>query len=222
MKQALWCAALVLASAPAVQSGAEPAQRPIEIRVPPLYDFVGPKVQVGAFSEGLASKDRQRFLATVAAMKGRFGELSAESMYVASIRLYDFGMRDAAVYWFYAAQFRATLLETVAFKSEAGARAIAANKEFHASAGRIINGYAFCDLQKLTDTLALVAEQESMPPNLRRIYPGLPLVADRLWTPASLRIAQGYRELSDEIAERWDEIQSKRDSNGMNTRYCRR
>src|SRR5262245_12676699 len=92
---------------------AQEARAALEVHLPPWYDSDGPKARVGPYSEGLVSGDKRRVLATVMKMKGAMRRLSVESMYVAAIRLYDLGLRDAALYWFYSAQYRTRLAQAV-------------------------------------------------------------------------------------------------------------
>jgi hypothetical protein len=68
-------------------------------------------------------------------------------MMVLAIRLYDVGLRDDAVFWFYVAKDRYILLSEVAQANAPQlAQADAAIKSFATLAGPFINGYAFCDL----------------------------------------------------------------------------
>jgi hypothetical protein len=71
------------------------------------------------------------------------------TMMVLAIRLYDVGLRDDAVFWFYAAKARYTTLEDVIDIRMSGLIAPGeAVKSFAVLAGPFINGYAFCDRGK--------------------------------------------------------------------------
>jgi hypothetical protein len=71
------------------------------------------------------------------------------TMMVLAIRLYDVGLRDDAVFWFYAAKARYTTLEGVIDIRMSGLIAPGeAVKSFAVLAGPVINGYAFCDRAK--------------------------------------------------------------------------
>jgi hypothetical protein len=68
------------------------------------------------------------------------------TMMVLAIRLYDVGLRDDAMFWFYAAKARYTTLEDVIDIRTSGLIAPSeAVKSFAVLAGPVINGYAFCD-----------------------------------------------------------------------------
>ena len=67
-------------------------------------------------------------------------------MMVLAIRLYDVGLRDDAVFWFYAAKERYIVMsEVLDVKAQGLAQADDAVRNFATLAGPIINGYAFCD-----------------------------------------------------------------------------
>jgi hypothetical protein len=71
------------------------------------------------------------------------------TMMVLAIRLYDVGLRDDAVFWFYVAKDRYIVLsEVLNVKTPQLAQADDAVRNFATLAGPVINGYAFCDLAK--------------------------------------------------------------------------
>ncbi|PYJ19743.1 MAG: hypothetical protein DME99_11785 [Verrucomicrobia bacterium] len=75
----------------------------IDVYATPYYNSKGPSVSVGRFSSGLAAAKEDEFLATIGRMKKDWDELTFPELYVAAIRLYDFGYRKEAAYWFYSA-----------------------------------------------------------------------------------------------------------------------
>jgi hypothetical protein len=76
------------------------------------------------------------------------------TLMVLAIRLYDVGLRDDAVFWFYVAKNRYLTLEDVVDVSMPGLASVnAAMKNFAGQVGPYINGYAFCDPGKQHDTM---------------------------------------------------------------------
>jgi hypothetical protein len=70
-------------------------------------------------------------------------------MMVLAIRLYDAGLRDDSVFWFYVAKDRYIVMsEVLDVKTPQLALADEAVRNFATLAGPVINGYAFCDLAK--------------------------------------------------------------------------
>src|SRR5271169_5712053 len=71
------------------------------------------------------------------------------TLMVLAIRFYDVGLRDDAVFWFYAAKDRYIVMsEVLDVKTQMLAQADDAMRSFTTLAGPVINGYAFCDLAK--------------------------------------------------------------------------
>ena len=97
----------------------------IDAYVTPYYNSSGPVVDAGEFSRGLASKSPQQFVSTIVEMKKQFATLNFVELYVGAIRLYDYGYRDEATYWFYSAQFRGRQFGALVDKGRMGASAIA-------------------------------------------------------------------------------------------------
>jgi len=77
------------------------------------------------------------------------------TMMVLAIRLYDVGLRDDAVFWFYVAEDRYITLSQVIDIEDSGLSQVGdAVQSFATLAGPIINGYAFCDLARQKDLRA--------------------------------------------------------------------
>jgi hypothetical protein len=71
------------------------------------------------------------------------------TLMVLAIRLYDVGLRDDSVFWFYVAKDRyVTLSEVLDVGTPALSGVDEATRNFAVLAGPIINGYAFCNIRK--------------------------------------------------------------------------
>jgi hypothetical protein len=145
-------AAMALQSACA--SAAEPVRR-IAIYVQPYYQAANsadqrPQVAIGASLSGLLSSTRRDDI--VAARDKILAEpkvVTPMTMMVLAIRLYDVGLRDDAVFWFYVAKDRfVTLSQVIDIGASGMAQAEDAVRSFATLAGPAINGYAFCDLAR--------------------------------------------------------------------------
>ena len=141
--------ALALLMSPAV--AAEPV-RHIGIYVQPYYvaaetTDAPPMVDVGAgFSGLLASTRRDDILAARDKVVADPKMVTPMTLMVLAIRLYDVGLREESVLWFYAAKDRYITLGDVIDVSAAGlAEVEAAVGSFATLAGPFINGFAFCD-----------------------------------------------------------------------------
>jgi hypothetical protein len=143
-------AVLLAGSLPA--TAAEPV-RQIGIYVQPFYESARtpgerPRVAVGKqYNDLLASSRREDILAARDLIVAKPALVTPMTMMVLAIRLYDVGLRDDAVFWFYVAKDRYIVLSDVLnVKTPQLAQADDAVRSFATLAGPVINGYAFCDL----------------------------------------------------------------------------
>ncbi len=142
---------------PGYAVAAEPV-RYIAIYVEPFYQSAPtpngqPQVAVGKqFNALLASNKREDILAARDLIASDPKLVTPTTLMVLAIRLYDVGLRDDAVFWFYVAKERHIVMsEVLDVKTQAFAQADDAVRNFAALAGPVINGYAFCNLAKQRD-----------------------------------------------------------------------
>jgi len=132
---------------------AEPV-RHVGIYVQPYYEAARtpggtPRVAVGRSFDGLASNKREDILAIRDRIVADPKLVTPMTLMVLAVRFYDLGLRDDAVFWFYAAKDRFLTLAGVSdVKSRELAQVEDAVKNFAYLAGPVINGYAFCDVAK--------------------------------------------------------------------------
>jgi hypothetical protein len=133
---------------------AEPV-RHIAIYVQPFYAAADstdkrPQVAIGASLSGLLSSTQREDI--VSARDKILADprlITPMTMMVLAIRLYDVGLRDDAVFWFYIAKDRyITLSEVIDIEKSGLAQVEDAVRSFATLAGPVINGYAFCDLAR--------------------------------------------------------------------------
>lgn len=105
------------------------------------------------FDKQLASNKREDILAVRDAIQAKPQLVTPMTLMVLAIRLYDVGLRDDAVFWFYAAKNRYFAMSGVLdVKSPALAQLEDTVKNFAVLAGPFINSYAFCDSSKQRET----------------------------------------------------------------------
>lgn len=150
----------VLLLVPLSASAAEPVKQ-IGIYVTPFYQSARtpgerPQVAVGRqYNDLLASAKREDILAARDLIVGKPALVTPMTMMVLAIRLYDVGLRDDAVFWFYVAKDRYIVMADVLdVKSQLLAQSNQAVRDFSTLAGPVINGYAFCDLARQQDAHA--------------------------------------------------------------------
>jgi len=149
---------------PLLVLAAEPV-RQINVYVQPFYEAgrtpgQPPQVSVGQqYNELLSSNRRENILAVRDMIVAKPAVVTPMAMMVLAIRLYDVGLRDDAVFWFYVAKERYVVMsEVLDVKTQALAQADDAVRSFATLAGPVINGYAFCDLAKQRELHAKAVE----------------------------------------------------------------
>lgn len=154
MPKKLMMAATIASAATALDASAQ-AQKPAPVRHIPVYvepyyrAAVSPEgtpdVAVNAlFDQRLRSSDPAQIRAVEREIRTNPELITPMTMMVLSVRLFDTGSRDLAVFWHYAAKDR---MYTIAKVVSAGIEgALTATQNFSSLAGPYINGYAFCDV----------------------------------------------------------------------------
>jgi hypothetical protein len=230
MKNLLARLALVLAAVSPV-AAAQPAPR-VEIDagriagyVTPIYDATGPIVNVGRFSAGLAAAKESDFVAAIGKMKDEWDKLTFVELYVASVRLYDRGFRNEAVYWFYTAQYRGrqfgALLDPArrAGIGHPNFELLQAHNAFHQLVGPYINGYAFRDLDAHAKVVKRVQQEAARIPELATLYPGAVFKPQAEWKAANTELAAGMDKLLASMRDQKDEIKRQRTASGTEARF---
>lgn len=199
---------------------------PAEFYVTPFYNSKGPTVKIGKFSKELATADKQSIKVTVAIMKQQMATLPATSMFVAAARLYDLGYRDDAVYWFYAARYRASLFKALLEPSKIGGMGsttfelISAHSAFSQTLGEYVNGYAGCDQTKWLAVLGQSQAENTTAPDLSKIYPSVKFIPAAGWNAKNMEVNSGLTEMADYVKANWAELQAGRKESGQDKRFC--
>src|SRR6266542_4249368 len=198
----------------------------IDVYVTPYYNSKGPSVSVGRFSSGLASAKEDEFLATIATMKKDWDQLTFPELYVAAIRLYDFGYRKEAVYWFYSSQYRGRQFGVLLDQSKmgsigsAGFELLQAQNAFFQLVGPYINGYAFGDTDGLVKVVERV-QKEGRIPDLQTTYPGITFKSKGVWESANTDLADGMSKLISMLKETKDDIRHERIQQGIEEKFSK-
>ena len=123
------------------------------------------------------------------------------TMMVLAIRLYDVGLRDDAVFWFYVAKDRYIVLSDVLnVKTPQLAQADDAVRNFATLAGPVINGYAFCDLARQKAAHAKAVEWVEANPYEVMFRPDVPALPGDRAANAKRAIANAKERAAKESA----------------------
>ena len=144
------CAALLLAAGDA---SAIDQVRQVGVFVKPYYEagytlVEAPRVAVDPLYDKLfASTKRADIVKARDAIAAAPEQVKPTTLMVLAIRLYDVGLRDDAVFWFYVARDRYATMEAVLdMRSLALVGLANALDDFTTAVAPAINGYAFCNL----------------------------------------------------------------------------
>jgi hypothetical protein len=200
---------------------------PLPIAVSPFYDSTSNQINVGNYSQQLSTSSFQELASVVDEMTKQRDLLTPEQMFVLSIRLFDLGDNDSAVYWFYEAQFRAKLFLIALDPSHIGSPGDPsfelpnAYNAFTQLTTEFINGYAGCDVENWVSIATTVKNDNPKPPDLNKLFPGVVFVQNTQWQMLNDQVAAGLDSLINYLSENKESIQQQRKNNNANTRYCK-
>jgi hypothetical protein len=196
----------------------------IDISAPPFYNSEGPQVNVGRFSQELASADRESILQIVGAMEQELASLPVMTMYVAAVRLYDLGHRDEGVWWFYRAQYRDRLFRALVddMGGMGGEEFLLVNAHgyFQASAGEHLNGYAGCDPDKWGAVLERLRAESSSIPDFAGIYPSVGFIPAKEWPSENATVAAGLGQFAEYMKANLSELRTLRAESNADAKFC--
>ena len=197
----------------------------IGIYVTPYYNSEGPQIDVGHFSEGLASDVDTEFEATIRTMQKSWDKLTFMEMYVASIRLYELGYRKESVYWFYSAQYRGRLFAMLVDKEKQGEigdegfELSHAQNAFYQLVRPFVNGYALGDPDHLRDVVQRVLKENEKLPDIKAIYKGVSFKDESEWKAEHKMLNDGMAKLLTFLKDEKDQIKQQRIENGNDARF---
>lgn len=228
-KPTLLLAAALLGSISA--HAADPVKR-IDIYVQPYYEAArapggAPRIAVAkAYDALLASSNPADVARARDELARNNAMLTPMTLMVLAIRLYDVGLRDESVFWFYAAKNRyATLAGVADMKSPQLAQVEDATRNFAVLAGPVINGYAFCDIANQQKIAARALQWTIDNPYQAAFLPQVPALAgDRQQNFRKVvgEVRAGVAKERDYLAVKAnaDKLKAERQKNGADARFC--
>ncbi len=199
------------------------------VEVASVYDFRGPVIKVGKYSKNLKSQKLEVILRTASQMEQDLNTLTPAQMFVLAIRLYDLGIRDGAVIWYYRARYRSRLFfKTLQNPGEmygpgkptAAAKLWASYTSFSKQVGLHITGYAGCNIDNWVMTIRKVEQTSRRVPDLPTLFSNVEFKAKKDWINANIEVSAEMQRLWQSIASRREKIKRKRATRNMDARYC--
>jgi hypothetical protein len=153
--------------------------------------------------------------------------LTPEQMFVLSIKLFDIGDNNNAVYWFYEAQFRAKLFQVaidplqLARIGDPSVELPAAYSAFTQVSGEYINGYAGCDIENWINIATMVKDDNPEPPDLDTLFPDVTFVESSQWQSLNDEVADGLDQFINYLSNNQEAVKQQRQANNADAQYCR-
>jgi hypothetical protein len=208
------------------------AVRRVPVYVLPYYESArdlggAPKITVAkAYDALLASPRAEDVVRARDEIAKNSALLTPMTLMVLAIRLYDVGLRDDAVFWFYAAKNRYFTLAGVAdVRTPQLAQVEDAVRNFAVLAGPVINGYAFCDVANQQRQQAKALQWVTNNPYQALFMPQVPaLPGDR-----KANLAKALAELKTNVAKESEylaspanvaQLKEQRAANGADRKFC--
>ncbi len=215
-------------------AGAQAAEavKHIGIYVLPYYEAArtpdaAPRVSVGRTFDGLLSSTRREDIVKARDMISADPKvITPMTLMVLAIRLYDVGLRDEAVLWFYVAKTRYLVLAEVVDIDAAGlAGAGDAVKNFAILAGPVFNGYAFCDLAKQAELYRRAVDWVERNPYAAMFLPRFAARPGNRAENAARAVAKARADAAKQDAyfadrKNVEEFYAKRAANGADVQFC--
>ena len=216
----------------AEDAGSKEPVKHIGIYVIPYYEAAEtpngkPRVAVAkAYDAQLASNKREDIIAVRDAIQAEPELITPMTLMVLAIRLYDVGLRDEAVFWFYVAKNRYfTMVKVLNMKDSRLSDAATAVRDFAVLAGPFINSYAFCDFAKQGATALKAIEWTEKHPYealFMTMLPALPSDRNENLKKAIVGIKESYDEERQYLAnpKNQEEMAKKRKENNVPEQFC--
>jgi hypothetical protein len=225
----------VLATAICIMHGTAHSAEPVKfinLYVLPYYesskDAAGsPRVNTSKEHNALLASTKQADIVKARDDISQKNELITPiTLAVLAIRLYDVGLRDDAVFWFYVAKDRYATLAAVADMNTSQLAQVAdAFKNFASLAGPVINGYAFCDLSKQRKARTKAFQWVTDNPYKAIFLPQIPALSGDRTQNLAAGLAGIQNNISKEQAYLTDakniaEIKQARAKNDVDAQFC--
>ena len=193
------------------------------IYVMPWYNSEGLVINVGKYSEALKQNTSAALLETARQMKEHLDQVPIEALYVLAVRLYDMDEKEESAYWFYVAQFRArvfnSMLAEVGGMGDKGFELQQAFASFNQLAGTYINGYIGGNVDEWVHVIERAGETCKNMGYVGVLYPDIKFRSAAEQSTTIARVYKGLMELKEKIFNEKEEIKRIRKKNGADEKY---
>jgi hypothetical protein len=150
----------------------------------PYYNYKPLIINIGEYSEQLKTNDIIQLRKLSQEIKANIDNVTIETLYIFSIRLYDLGKKDDSFYWFHTAKTRARIFIEMLDPEKIGSIGSPAFElkqlfvSFNQIVGIFINGYGFNDFEKGISTYETVKNEVKYIKSYKDVYKNIKFKSD--------------------------------------------
>ncbi len=191
----------------------------------PYYNYKPLKINIGKYSEQLKTNNTTQLLDLANKIKADINNVSIETLYVLSLRLYDLGKKDESFYWFHTAKTRARIfVEALDPERISGIGSEAFELKqlfsvFNQIVGSYINGYGFNDVEKAASTMEMIKTEIKNIKFYTSVYKKIQFVSDTKLEEIKTKKEKDIEESINYFRSNKDEIKKKRIEAGIQDKY---
>ncbi|MDH4473258.1 MAG: hypothetical protein QE487_11675 [Fluviicola sp.] len=197
---------------------------PMPLVITPCYNYDPLQIETEDYSAELKSLSLDNYDSLATLFSAKLDSVSITSLFIFSVRLYDLGKKDEAVYWFHSAKIRAgVFIKSLDPEKTGGIGSLAFELKqqfiaFSQLAGEYINGYAGGELDKWVETLQKVKLNID---NLNAFsqYPSIVFLDEEGFKAAKQNRIEDCEKLIEYIKKNKKEIKKTRKENGIEGKY---
>ncbi|MDQ1086420.1 hypothetical protein [Siphonobacter sp. SORGH_AS_1065] len=191
----------------------------------PYYNYKPLRINIGKYSEQLKTNDTTQLLDLANKIKADINNVSIETLYVLSLRLYDLGKKDESFYWFHTAKTRARIfVEALDPEKIRGIGSEAFELKhlftaFNQIVGSYINAYGFNDVEKAASTMEIIKTEIKNIKFYTSVYKKTKFLSDTKLEEIKTKKEKDIEESINYFRANKDEIKKKRIEAGIQDKY---
>jgi hypothetical protein len=191
----------------------------------PWYNYKPLTINVGEYSDALKTSDTAALIMLSKKIKADIDNVTIETLYILSLRLYDLGKKDESFYWFHTAKARARIFIDMLDPKKTGGMGSPAFElkelflAFNQSVGIYINGYGFNDIDKGIATIERVRSEVKDIKSYKNVYKNVKFLPDSNLEKVKANKEDDLEELISYSQKNKEEIKKKRIEAGIQDKY---
>ena len=225
IKTSISLALFVFCSFAWVSSNGQSTKGHIPFYALPYYNYDPLTITIGKYKKELLTNDTTELIALGNKIKSDINHTDIESLYILSIRLYDLGKKDDALYWFHTAKSRARIFINMLDPKKIGGIGDEAFElehlfiAFNQLAGEYINGYGLNDFDKGIAVFEKVRSEVKNIQSYKDVYKNIRFLNDDHLEAEKTGKEEDLTKLIDYLTTHKEEVKKQRIENGTQDKY---